>query len=514
MPHDLDGDRIAAAEAGPVGSTEAPEPSSGGSRGHRLHPLSPMFEIGRLFLSMVVPGLVVLLLAAGDRYEVWYMIAFVPAVAVSLKRYLTLRYTLTPDHLIVREGLVFRTTRHIPYARIQNIDTVQNPVHRWLGVMEVRLETASGQEPEAVLRVLSKTALDEIRAGVFADRTAGAEREEEIETAPAPEAFFRMTDIDVAYFGLLSQKGLALVSGLAYLAWEFDVVERFRSVLPVGVDPTRLASAVPVLVLVASALAFLAMLQVLTVAWAFLTLYDFAIVRKEEDLRTTCGLWTHQTATLPRRRIQFLSVREGWLQRMFGRLSVKIMTAGGDSTDESQVSRKWLVPLTKREALGSILREVQPGVDLERVAWAPVHPRAGRRMFARGALLSLIPTALSIQHLGWWASAVFVVSAGLAFVVARARARRLGYSLTDRVVMLRDGVLTHVRNAVQFSKIQSVSLTQSPLDRRHRMATVRVDTAGSSGAQLSFSIPYLPLRDARRLARRLRHAASETAFRW
>ena len=68
----------------------APEPTVG--RGQRLHPLSPLFEIGRSFFALVVPGLIVLFLAAGDEYEIWYMALFVPAVASSLWRYLFRRH--------------------------------------------------------------------------------------------------------------------------------------------------------------------------------------------------------------------------------------------------------------------------------------------------------------------------------------------------------------------------------------------------------------------------------------
>ena len=290
------------------------------ARFQRLHPLSPAFEISRSFLRLVVPGLVVLFFAAGDGHEAWYMLAFVPAVGYSLKRFLTLRYELTADHIVVREGLFFRKTRHIPYARIQNIDTVQNPLHRLLGVVEVRLETAGGKEPEAVFRVLTTQRLAEIRAGVFADRRPepeavpkGSAGRAAVEAERRSPTFFRMRPLDVVLFGLLSQKGLALLGGLTFLVWELNLWERFKG--RIGVDLAALSLLAPGWLVAAGVFALLIGLQALTVTWAFLTLYDFHIARSGEDLSTTCGLWTRQSATLPRRRIQFLSVRESWLHR-------------------------------------------------------------------------------------------------------------------------------------------------------------------------------------------------------
>ena len=80
------------------------------------------------------------------------MLFFVPAVVGALIKYWSYRYRLDKDELVIREGIVFRNERHIPYTRIQNIDCVQNPLHRLLRVSEVRLETAGGEKPEAILR--------------------------------------------------------------------------------------------------------------------------------------------------------------------------------------------------------------------------------------------------------------------------------------------------------------------------------------------------------------------------
>ncbi len=487
---------------------------------HRLHPMSPVFEIGRSFFSLVVPGLVFVLLASGDSYELWYMLLFVPAAAVSLKRYLTLRYELSDDHLVVREGLVFRSVRHIPYDRIQNIDTVQNPLHRLLGVVEVRVETASGQEPEAVLRVLSVPRFMELRAGVFAERD-----DDEAQTPddfvgpraprlpePQPVPFFRMRPVDVVYFGLLSQKGIAVLSGLVFLLWEFNLWDRIEKRIPI--DPERLSALFPAWEWLVIGVFIVALLQVVTVAWAFITLHDFHIVRSKDDLRTTCGLWTHQTATLPRHRIQFLSISEGLFPRLFGRISVKALTAGGDSTNDSQVSRKWLVPLVERAALDPIVREIQPDVAFTGLPWARVHPHARRRMIVKGAVVALVPTLLVARDAGFWAVPFFALLVLLVFVTATKRARRLAYAVTDSAVYVRDGVLTHARNAVRFSKIQSISLRQTPFDRRHRMATVSVDTAGPGGSDLTFRIPYLDVRDAMRFVRTVRRRVERTSFRW
>jgi len=483
-------------------------PSTGVIR--RLHPSSLMFEIGKSFFSIVVMGIVVLSLASGRKGEAWFMLLIVPVVIGSITRFATFRYRFAVDNLIVREGWIFKKTRHVPYDRIQNIDTVQGLLHRLLGVVEVRLETAGGTEPEAVLRVVSLADLEQIRAGVFRGRDdlagpALAEKED--------ATLFRMGSTDVLLFGLFSQRGLAYLGGLLVLGWEFDLWERASDAIGKSWVTVDILRVYPWL-FAGIGVVLLGVLQALTVLWAFLTLFDFHIVRRRDDLRTSCGLLTRQTATVPQDRIQFLSVREGWLHRLFGRASIKIQTAGGDSTKKTQVSRKWLVPLVRRGRLKEILSQVQPEAISGGLDWHGVHRRARGRMFRKWLIVFTIPIAISVRDLGGWALLGYLLAIPLAFQLAALRARCLGWGVSEKAVFMRDGRIARAENCVRFSKIQSVSLSQNPLDRRLRMARLRVDTASSDNAQLGFVIPYLGLDVARELMQRLRREAAAVEFRW
>jgi len=484
------------------------------ARGLRLHGLSPAFQIGSSFLTLVVPGLLFLVFASGDSYSAWFMLAFVPAVSISLVRYFTLRYDLTAEHVVVREGLVFKSIRHIPFSRIQNIDTTQNPLHRLFGVAEVRLETAGGREPEAVFRVLSLDSLEVIRKGVFAGRNglAGALDPVQVGSAQRQTPFFRMGWLNIALFGLLSQKGLALLAGLVFLMWEFELWSKIQQALPF--DPEEASKSVTVGGWIFSGLGLVLLLQVLTLAWSFLTLHGFRILRTEEGLSTYCGLWIKQSATLPRHRIHFLSIREGLLSRWLGRLSIQAATAGGDLNAEEQISRKWLIPLTHKTQLDAILREVQPELELSHVDWTRVHPRALGRMLRRWWVLSLAPCivlGLQLPLAGVISYAVIGLLGSWGMAI---RAKHLGYALGKSAILVRDGILTRERNAVRYSKIQSISVRQNPFDRRARMATLEVDTAGQSSSGLRLRIPYLGLEVAESLKDELRQRAAAAAFHW
>ncbi len=115
----------------------------------------------------------------------WYCPFLGIVVATTLVRYFTLRYRILGKDFIVTQGLLFRRVRSVPIRRIQNVDLVQNVFHRLLGVAEVRLETASGKEPEATLSVLTNKQIAELRHAILnAQRVVPAVEPAENSAAP------------------------------------------------------------------------------------------------------------------------------------------------------------------------------------------------------------------------------------------------------------------------------------------------------------------------------------------
>jgi putative membrane protein len=85
---------------------------------------------------------------------------------------------------------------------------------------------------------------------------------------------------------------------------------------------------------------------------------------------------------------------------------------------------------------------------------------------------------------------------------------RIGVAVTDDVVAVREGVLTRELVALPLVRVQSVRVTQGPLQRMLDLATVHVDTAGGMHA----TARHRAAADAYRLADELA-ARSRTARR-
>ena len=143
---------------------------------YRLHPASVLFGIGQRLRELALP-LIVLLFSAGTAglgWQVWLLVGLVPYTIVAIGRTLTFRYRYDEHELVIRTGLLFRNERHVPYARIQNVDGVQTVFHRLLKVVDVKVQTAGGNEPEATMSVLPVAAFEQMRQRVFEGKREAA----------------------------------------------------------------------------------------------------------------------------------------------------------------------------------------------------------------------------------------------------------------------------------------------------------------------------------------------------
>lgn len=493
---------------------------------HRLHALTlPLRLIGHA-KKLILPGLIVLFLAREGSWEIYLMLMFVPSTIFEVLRYISMRYRFAHDELIVNSGILFRNERHIPFARIQNLDLVQSPLERIFKVAKVRIETASGTEAEATLDLLSLEAVERMRQNVFAGRaeTAGAiEAPEEGETASdvvAPSAtsaarvVLRVPTLDLARLGLIFNRGWALVAIAAGLAWEFDLWEKIPARDWLETNLEELDTLMAALFAVGVALGGMILLWCFSMIWTMMRFHGYTLERIGDDLRVTCGLLTRFAATVPRHRIQLVSVHESLGHRLMGRVTVRIETAGGREKEGQQtLSRKWFVPIMRRSDLPGLLHELDDGLILDDIEWKGLAPKATRRLVTKSLIITGLVCVPIILFLEWWGLLALILLP-LAWWHAVMWVRLAGFSRTAARVCFRSGVLTRKTSAALCRKIQVVSLGANPFDRRWKMAKLAVDTAGAGPADHRIRIPFMARADAEQLMASLTREVEHSELTW
>src|SRR5690606_15116794 len=150
-----------------------------------------------------------------DNWQLAAACATVAALAVaSVWRYFTWRYRIGDDSLFVRSGLFERSLRQIPFSRIHDVAVHQTLLHRLFAVAEVRLESASGDKPEARMQVLR---LDEALALERLIRRRGEAAAHDAVASPAAatappggEVLLALAPAEIMRLGLISSRGMVV----------------------------------------------------------------------------------------------------------------------------------------------------------------------------------------------------------------------------------------------------------------------------------------------------------------
>lgn len=484
-----------------------------------LHPTSFIFDVLSHIRSYVVPFLLALFGAAQDDLFWQYaaLVIFVSSLIQTLLHYLTMRYRIAGADLVINSGLIFRRVRTIPIRKIQNLDLIQNPLHRLFRVAEVRVETASGAEADAILRVLSLRDVDLLRAELFPERGAvplpattptrdQAEGSGGVDLgfvdggvpnstreSPRIEELLRVPFRWLAIAGLSSDRGLLLVGVAIGALFQFN--DRWYRDETIWRAVTKYANTWTTVIF--GLIALWLLLKLLSIGWFTLRFFDYRLTRIGNDLRLSSGLFTKVSATIPRQRIQFISIHRPLLFRWTGFATIKLETAGGWSKDgeggTTGATRSWFVPVVPESEVSRLLGELRPGLDWneQAQAWQPVSRRAGSRLMRVAVLTALLMTGAALvwnQRWGGFSAAIFV-PAMVYWAIKKGRSH--SYTRTPFGLAYRSGLLTRKLSLTFYERIQSVSLNQSPFDRRWRMATLNVDTAAAGPAEHRISIPFL-----------------------
>ena len=486
-----------------------------------LHPLSVIFSLVDLIKQNIIPAFLGIFGAAkGDLIYVGLaLLFFVPTFIFALIRYFTIRYRISDGELVVQEGLIFRRVRTVPVERIQNIDMVQGILHRMLNLAEVRVETASGTKPEAVLKVLSLDEMERLREGVkLQKRTSQAAS---LDAAPgatlahpdsnagdlspvgsaASELLLKIPISWLAKAGFASNRGFVLV-GLM-LGFYFQFAQGNPGDIDAGdlglwnFIPDDGSPLVKAGVIAAGLAVGLVLLRLLGIGWYILRFFGYELRQVGDDFKISCGLLTKVSATVPRKRIQFISVHRGLIMRWMKLAAVRIETAGGAADDSENatttVSRRWFIPVLPESSVAEMIAELRPGIDLnmDGYQWIPLAKRAQSRFTRIACVVSCVIVAATFLTFGWqWAIAALIAFPILIFYAIR-KSQSVKYARTESGVVYRSGVLAKKTSFSFFEKIQAASWRQTPFDRRWQMATLSVDTAAAGPAEHVIDIKYL-----------------------
>lgn len=485
------------------------------SEGRRLHGFTVVsrgLRLGRQLLLPAILGGASVGDGIGAVARWTFVILAIPSFAIAIAQWLAFRYRVDADELVIDSGVLSRRRRVIPLARIQNVDLERSALERLAGVAELRLETASGgSETEASLAVLAVGEARELQAELLrrravatgdrdggtaeavgsGDRLAGAtappDRAVAGASATGERTLLRLSVVDLAIAGATSNEAGLIAAGLATgveILDDLGGLDRVDTWLAAAFEQGASLGLTGALLIGAGlAVAFIILGWVVSIGATVVRFYGFTLTRAGEDLRREYGLLSRHHSTVPLKRVQTIRIEQTLLRRPLRLATLKIETAGAGPQQRQNAQgggAEAYVPITRQRDVGRLIRAIFEDARFEGVEMHPVARVSRRRSFFRLAAPVVVATAVAawLDPLGLALGALLLPAWFFANAQykARAWARPEGYAIT------RGGVLTRVNAVIPERKIQTLHLRETPFQRRWRLATLLIDTAGGRSA--------------------------------
>lgn len=462
----------------------------------RLHGATVLIEFLRVLwrLATAIAILVVFSLMgerSNDRTEVLLSAVGMYAVVAAFVRRATFRFAVADGNLILKSGVFVRSERTIPLERIQNLNLRQTWIHQVLGVVDVQVETAGGIGVEAELSTLGKDRAESLRSELLAGPVKSGEDSPILERPP----LYRASSGDLLIAGATQNRALAIVGAVSGVGWIAGggIWQNLAGTLSVG------GFAVGAILI----LGLLVFGWILSIAHTVVTYFGFELRHESGRLRRRYGLLNRIDNEVPLGRVQTVRWSASPVQRWLERGRLDVQTAGSFVRAE-QAGTSVLAPLMpashRREVLSATLAYPNP----DALPWHPLHPKAAARRFRSSLVWLVLLAGFSAVYLQVWGLAVLGGLLVYSAVLSRLSARRSSYAVAEEMLAVASGVWTRQRTWLPAGKVQSVSLRQSPLERRLGLMRVIAQTAREP-----VEVPDLKESDARALAETLRVWAAE-----
>jgi putative membrane protein len=377
--------------------------------------------------------------------------------------------TIGDDSIEIAHGVVSRNTRDIPLRRVQNIDIERKLIPRLLGIAEVRVETAGGNQVEAAVKYLDREDADS-----FQSRVKQLKNRHSLEDAE------EVTETDTPDFEL-GLRNLSILSATSINAKSIGVFFLLLSIgggtVGTALESIGLSLSLALIVL---AVGSIVVIQAGNFVGNFMKFFDFKLWKTRNSLDYERGMLNRASGSIPREKIQSLIIEENFLKRWLGYATLKVETAGYSADQDGFEQSETVIPLAYREDVTDFGESLENYVTPE---LRSITGTAKTRYFRRYLLIGGILLALTFGVNNFVTlPLLYLVPAAVLLgskKAAELKWKNIGYALEENHLIVQTGFWIRKTYVVPYFRVQNLIRSQTVFQRRWHMSSIVVDTAGS-----------------------------------
>ncbi len=432
----------------------------------------------------------------------------------SLLSYWFFRFQISDDSILIRQGVIKKKQLDIKFDRIQGINTKQNPLDRWLGLVTLSFDTAGSAGNEGNLPAVTRGFADSLRERIGKPRTAESADDEDNEVDAG--ALVHLNWRDMIRIGLADRRALIVFAFIGPLMERIDEnVDRFISdfIQVAAANGIEFDTASGISIGISIFVGVILLFIIVSIAAAFLRYHDFQLFLDGRTLRSHAGLLTAHEHSMELGKIQTLRLQQGIVQRLLGHYRFTARQAVSSGKNRSQ--KVFVVPVVTAQ-LADTLRKKFLAPEGGRLSQDPTSTgfESISRHYMRSKILfiGLLPSLIAVIAL--WvplgpAALLFVLWLPAVAAVSYRKWQRSGFMHDDQEIIRRSGLLGYRTVGLLFRKAQRVTVTRSRYQRRKGLASLRIYMASGS-----VRVPYIDHGKAQQLRDYILYKVESSQLAW
>ncbi|MBU3156654.1 PH domain-containing protein [Clostridium estertheticum] len=451
-------------------------------------------EIFQFIKNSIVP-LIIFLISIGSKIPKKYggdytegiviITFFVIVSALAIFKWKRNVYNVQAEGMYMKYGIFEIHERTVPFSQVHTADISSSLIQRFFNVCKLEIDTAGGDTKSEISILLSKKEALTIKSIIFKVKR-NENQDEIVEEKNMKKLTSSLKDLFVmATFSTRILAGFFII--FAFYSKIDDILPKefkkkaqgYTDNVMKGVNGVNIIKYAVILIFI-----ILFISWVISIGLTIIKYYKFTVIREDDNIKLSYGLFNKKEVTIPVKRIQSLIIVEGVIKKSLGYFSLNVETIGyGKDKSESTM----ICPIAKRIVLDKFFVDILPEMNISYKL-----EKSPRKALKGFLLFRLVPEFIVMSLVAYFAPYGYYIFLLIPILVILYYTRFIdnGLYFSDKFIVMRYRKFARETIIIQKESIQSIEKIQNIFQKKKAVAKCKVTIAGDILGS-SYTVRYM-----------------------
>ena len=398
------------------------------------------------------------------------------SIIVSILTWHYTTYGLTDDGVVLKKGIIFKSTKIVPYEKIHAVDTQQNLLHLVFGLKKLSIHSGSTTKADMVeIKIIESSKITTNLEKEIRSRMSSLARVDLVEGKDD-------NGEEVIYYYSKKQKLMvSLLQTIVFIIISVPIIAMIAIPILLIPDPELEDLSIYFILVIVVGLWFIVFIS--SYVFNLIRYFNYRVFMKDGYLLINHGLITKYNNTLPLNKIKAIKIEENIFERMFRLCKIKVEVVGfGLQTNNEQQVVNYFIPFCYKKEVNKYISKLRLKYEFKERSMLP--PRRALKYFDSLHLyiftliyLPLLPIVFLIENLTI-AMLVYIgvyLFVGLIiYLVNLLRYSNSGLYIDDELVIVNNGSLNKKNTIILRENVTTIDKVDTYCRKRKNIASFNI----------------------------------------